>query len=220
VALLAYGVAAALYRRERSGEGQYLSVSLLRSALTMQAGRFVWAEGEGREVARDLRTGGLTGIHPTRDGALYLSAHSQHFWQALCELTGMAELARDSRYDTMTKRAERAAEILPRLHAALFAHSAREWEEIFGDRVPCAAVRPIEDMFDHPQVLAESLVANLEHPAIGRYRAMTKPVRLAATPGAEPFAAPLKGQHTSEVLARLGYSETEITRLYAQGAIG
>src|SRR5207237_387020 len=75
-ALLAYGVAAALFRRERSGEGQYLSLSLLRSALTIQAGRFVWAESEGRDVARDSGTGGLTGIHPTKDGALYISVHS------------------------------------------------------------------------------------------------------------------------------------------------
>ena len=54
-ALLAYGVAAALFQRERNGKGQYLSLSLLRSALTIQAGRFVWAESEGRDVARDFR---------------------------------------------------------------------------------------------------------------------------------------------------------------------
>src|ERR1700760_2704896 len=75
-ALLAYGVTAALFKRERSGVGQYLSLSLLRSALTIQAGRFVWAEKEDRDVARDSGTGGLTGIHPTKHGALYVSLHS------------------------------------------------------------------------------------------------------------------------------------------------
>ena len=55
-ALLAYGVAAALYHREKSGKGQYLSLSLLRSALTIQAGRFVWADSEGRDVARRDQT--------------------------------------------------------------------------------------------------------------------------------------------------------------------
>src|SRR2546421_129426 len=59
-ALLAYGVAAALFHRERSGKGQYLSLSLLRSALTIQAGRFVWADSETRDVARDSGTGGRT----------------------------------------------------------------------------------------------------------------------------------------------------------------
>ena len=55
----------------------------------------------------------------------------------------------------MRSRAAHAAELVPELRAALAERSAREWEEIFGERVPCAAVRPIEEMFDHPQVLAE-----------------------------------------------------------------
>src|SRR5438445_7015194 len=81
-ALLAYGVAARLFQRERSagGEGQYLSLSLLRSALTIQAGRFVWADSEGRDVARESGAGGLTGIHPTKQGMLYISVHSNHFF--------------------------------------------------------------------------------------------------------------------------------------------
>ncbi len=78
-ALLAYGVAAALFDRERRGAGQYLSLSLLRSALTIQAGRFVWADSEGRDVARDSGAGGLTGIHPTKDGALYVSGAFEPF---------------------------------------------------------------------------------------------------------------------------------------------
>ena len=118
-ALLAYGVAAALFQRERSGVGQYLSLSLLRSALTIQAGRFVWAESEGREVARDSGAGGLTGIHPAKDGALYLSVHSNHFFAALCALIGRPELARDPRCATMRSRAAHAAELVPELRAAL-----------------------------------------------------------------------------------------------------
>src|SRR6185312_122453 len=120
-ALLAYGVAAALFQREKSGKGQYLSLSLLRSALTIQAGRFVWADSEGRDVARDSGTGGLTGIHPTKQGGLYLSVHSNHFFAALCELVGRPELASDPRCASMRSRAEHAAELLPELRAALAA---------------------------------------------------------------------------------------------------
>jgi crotonobetainyl-CoA:carnitine CoA-transferase CaiB-like acyl-CoA transferase len=218
-ALLAYGVAAALFHRERSGQGQYLSLSLLRSALTIQAGRFVWAEGEGREVARDSGTGGLTGIHPTKDGALYISVHSNHFWAALCELIGRPELAQDPRCVSMRSRARHAAELVPELRAALAERNAREWEEIFGERVPCAAVRPIEDMFDHPQVLAEELVTTLDHPAVGRYRTMTKPVKLSDTPGPSPTAAPVFGQHSDEVLREYGYSADDIAALRERGVI-
>ena len=218
-ALLAYGVAAALFHRERNGQGQYLSLSLLRSALTIQAGRFVWADHEGREVARDSGTGGLTGIHPTKDGALYISVHSNHFWAALCELIGRPELAQDPRCVSMRSRARHAAELVPELRAALAERNAREWEEIFGERVPCAAVRPIEDMFDHPQVLAEGLVTTLDHPVVGRYRTMTKPIALSDTPGPSPTAAPTFGQHSDEVLGDYGYSAGEIAALRERGVI-
>ena len=218
-ALLAYGVAAALYHREKSGTGQYLSLSLLRSALTIQAGRFVWVESEGRDVARDSGTGGLTGIHPTKDGALYISVHSNHFWAALCELIGRPELATDPRCVSMRSRAEHATELVPELRASLAERSAREWEEIFGERVPCAAVRRIEDMFDHPQVLAEDLVTTLDHPVVGRYRTMTKPITFGDTPGPAPTAAPTFGQHGDEILAGFGYSPDEIAALRDRGAV-
>jgi crotonobetainyl-CoA:carnitine CoA-transferase CaiB-like acyl-CoA transferase len=218
-ALLAYGVAAALFRRERDGVGQYLSLSLLRSALTIQAGRFVWTENEGRDAVRDSGAGGLTGIHPTKNGALYISVHSNHFFAALCELIGLPELINDPRCVSMRSRAAHAAELLPELRAALARRSAREWEELFGERVPCAAVRPIEDMFDHPQVLAEELVTSLDHPAVGRYRAMTKPIRFADTPGPAPSPAPVFGQHSDEILAAYGYSPDEIARLRVGGVV-
>ena len=219
-ALLAYGVASALFHRERSGAGQYLSLSLLRSALTIQAGRFVWTDSESREVPRDSGAGGLTGIHPTRDGGLYISVHSNHFFAALCELIGRPELARDPRCATMRSRAAHVAELVPELRAALAARRALEWEEIFGERVPCAAVRPIEDMFDHPQVIAEDLVTTLDHPVVGRYRTMTKPIKFADTPGPPPTPSPVFGQHSEEILAAYGYSAQDIAALRERGAIG
>jgi crotonobetainyl-CoA:carnitine CoA-transferase CaiB-like acyl-CoA transferase len=218
-ALLAYGVAAALYHREKSGRGQYLSLSLLRSALTIQAGRFVWAESEGRDVARDSGVGGLTGIHPTRDGMLYISVHSNHFFAALSELIGRPDLVSDPRCATMKSRAAHSAELVPEIRAALAQRGAIEWETLFGERVPCAAVRPIEDMFDHPQVAAEELVATLEHPVVGRYRTMTKPIRFAETPGPAGRASPAFGQHSDEILAAYGYSAAEIARLRERGVV-
>ena len=218
-ALLAYGVAAALFQRETSGKGQYLSLSLLRSALTIQSGCFVWADSEGRDVARDSGTGGLTGIHPTRHGALYISVHSNHFFAALCELIGRPELANDPRCATMRSRAAHATELVPEVRAALQARTALEWEQLFGERVPCAAVRQIEDMFDHPQVRAEELVTTLDHPVVGRYRTMTKPIKFSDTPGPLPTASPIFGQHSDEVLAAHGYSAAEIAALRERGIV-
>jgi formyl-CoA transferase len=217
--MLAFAVSSALFERARTGRGRYVSVSLLRSALTMQAARLVWAEGEPRDVARDTRSGGITGLHPTKSGSLYLSANTPHFWTALCELTGLGELAGDPRFDTVRKRAEHAGELVPRLRAALQARTALEWEAVLGERVPCAAARPVEDMFDHPQVAAEGILASFEHASVGRYRGMAHPVRFGDGPPPAPFAAPDLGQHSREILAAFGYATGEIERLVQAGAV-
>ncbi|MCX7176231.1 MAG: CoA transferase [Proteobacteria bacterium] len=218
-ALVASGVSAALFDRERSGRGQYVGVSLLRSALAMQSARFIWAEGESRDVGRDMRSGGITGLHPTRDGYIYLSANTPHFWRSLCEKIGWPEVAQDQRYDTVRKRAACAPELLPKLHAALQAHSALEWEKIFGEEVPNAAARSIADMFDHPQVLAENMVSTLEHPLVGKYRGFSKPIKFGSTPGPEPFAAPSIGEHSSQLLLELGFTSEDVERMRINGVV-
>ena len=198
-ALVAAGVSSALFERTRSGKGQYVGVSLLRSALAMQSARMIQAKGEAHDISRDMRSGGITGLHPTGDGYLYLSANTPRFWTALCELTGLDALATNPRYDSVRKRAEHADELVPVLRAALARHSAVNWEKRFGDAVPCSAVRRIEDMFDHPQVRAEKMVASIPHSALGHYRGVTRAIKFSRTPGPEPFAAPSLGEHDSDL---------------------
>jgi crotonobetainyl-CoA:carnitine CoA-transferase CaiB-like acyl-CoA transferase len=217
--MVAYGVSSALYQRERTGEGQYVGVSLLRSALAMQSARFIWAEGEGREVGRDMRSGGITGLHPTKEGSLYISANTPHFWKDLCELVGLSHLADDPRYDSVRKRNQEASVIVPAIRAALAAKTALEWEAVFGERVPCAAARPVEDMFDHPQVVAEGLIDTYEHSTAGRFRGIRDPIHFPATSSERPRAAPAFGEHSSEILSDAGYSNDEIARLRTSGAI-
>ena len=219
-ALVAGGVASALFERERSGLGQYVGVSLLRSALAMQSARLIWAEGEPLDVGRDMRSGGVTGIHPTREGHLYISANTARFWKALCEKTGLVVLADDPRFDTVRKRAQAAATLVPLLHDALLQRSAVEWEALFGDTVPCAAAARIEDMFDHPQVQAEQMVATVTHPSLKTYRGLSRAITFGRTVGPAPFAAPLHGQHANEVLSELGCGPDEVRGLREGGVLG
>jgi crotonobetainyl-CoA:carnitine CoA-transferase CaiB-like acyl-CoA transferase len=119
----------------------------------------------------------------------------------------------------MRSRAAHSAELVPEVRKALAARTALDWEELFGERVPCAAVRTIEDMFEHPQVLAEDLVTTLDHPVVGRYRSMTKPVKFSDTPGPAPTASPTFGQHSDEILAKHGYSASKIAGLRERGIV-
>lgn len=218
-ALVAAGVGAALYERAKSGLGQYVGISLLASALTMQSARLVWVEGEPRDIGRDFRSGGITGIYPAREGFIYVSANTAHFWRALCEKVGLPEFAHDERYDSVRKRAQHAQEIVPRLTEALGARSALDWEAHFGDEVPCAAVRNLEDVFDNPQVLAEELVTTTRHPLVGQYRGLARSIKFGRTPGPAPFAAPTHGQHSDVVLEGLGLSAHEVAELRQKGVV-
>lgn len=218
--MVAAGVASALYERERSGRGQFVGVSLLRSALALQSARLIWAEGEPRNIGRDMRSGGITGIHPTGEGYLYISANTPHFWQALCEKTGLSELAANERYDSVRKRAEHRDEIVPRLHEALRARSALEWEAWFGEAVPCAAARGVEDMFDFPQVQAENMISTFTHPVVGSYRGFAQAIKFGRTTPDTPRAAPAFGQHSEAVLAEAGISAETAETLRKGGALG
>ncbi len=218
--MVAFAVCGALYARERTGQPQLIETSLLRSALALQAGRMVWALDEPREVSRDLRGGRLAGIHPTKEGHLYVQAQSPPFWRALCELADLNGLADDPRYDDMRKRKAHEDELVPILRSALARRTAVEWEKIFESKVPCSVVRPIEDMFDHPQVLDQGLIATHQHPTLGSYRTMTGPVRLQSGRDDRPDRrAPLIGEHTDELLAERGYTAADIQMLRAHGSV-
>jgi crotonobetainyl-CoA:carnitine CoA-transferase CaiB-like acyl-CoA transferase len=219
-ALLAFGAAAALFQRERTGEGQYVSVSLMQAALAMQSQRFIWAEGEPKHIGRDMRSGGVTGIYPTREGHIYISANTPHFWLALCKTLGLDELAANPDYDTIKKRAQHAGEILPKVRAAFLTRTALEWEARLGEDVPCSAIRGIEEMFDHPQAAGNGWVRPFAHPTIGSYRGFAGPVEFNRQPAPEVGAAPALGEHAAEILHACGYSDDDIAALTRAGALG
>jgi formyl-CoA transferase len=185
----------------------------------MQSARFVWAENEPRDVGRDMRSGGITGLHPTKAGSLYISANTPHFWKDLCELVGLPELAANAQYDSVRKRNEHASEIVPAIRKALASRTAIEWEAVFGERVPCAAARSVEDVFDLPQVASEHLIETYEHPLVGRFRGIREPIHFGGTPAGTVRAAPAFGEHSAEVLADAGYSSDEIAALHKGGVL-
>ena len=116
----------------------------------------------GRRGARHLARHALRAASPAcirRARVICISPRTRRISGRRCaRRPASPSLANDPRYDTVRKRAQHAAEIVPKLREALHARTALEWEQLFGDQVPCAMARRIEDMFDHPQVLAEEIV--------------------------------------------------------------
>ncbi|MGY2932995.1 crotonobetainyl-CoA:carnitine CoA-transferase CaiB-like acyl-CoA transferase [Bradyrhizobium sp. GM6.1] len=215
--MIAIGILSAVVHRLRTGEGQHVRASLLRSAISLQAGQFIWADGEPRDVERWWGVG-YSGIYPTKEGHLYLQATTPAFWQNLCKYLGFPQLGEDPLYDTHKKRTALKDDIKPLIREGLMQRTALQWEELMLGKVPCIAVRSIGDIFDHPQVVAEELVVEREHPRIGKYRSMAKAVKMGI--GDRPTTrAPMLGEHTDEVLARFGFQDKEIAALRAKGAV-
>ncbi|MBU4611460.1 CoA transferase [Achromobacter sp. GG226] len=216
--LIASSIGAALYQRERTGHGQVIKLSLLGSALAMQSARLVWADDEPRHIERDMRSGGVTGIHPTAEGYLYLSANTPRFWQSLCEHTGLDDLATDTAYDSVKKRAQHADVLVARLREALARAPAAAWAERFGQSVPCSVVNRIGDMFDHPQVQAMDYVGDLQTRTV-RYRGLTRWADFGGVTPDAPAGAPALGEHGDAILAEAGFSADDIQALRANAAV-
>lgn len=208
--LATYGVMLGLFVRERTGVGQRVDTSLLAAALALQAGRFVSSEHESPDNERDLNVG-INGLYACQDGYIYISAHIQKFWQALCHTVGLPQLASDPRYDTMSKRTAHVNELRQQLEAVFCTKSADDWETILeAAGVPSAKANPIQAMFAHPQVLANHLVQDVQHAELGKLSLVGLPLQLSATPGEMRRAAPTLGQHSEEILQSLGYTAQEI----------
>jgi formyl-CoA transferase len=203
----------ALFVRERTGIGQKLETSLLQGALAMQSGRFIWADHEGREAKRDL-AGGINRIFKTKEGCIYISAHTETFWQSLCQTVGLAHLGTDPRYNSMAKRSQQVKALVALVEEALQAKSAEEWEALLSAAdVPCSVARPIEDMFDHPQVKALDMVVHVTHPVVGGIRMLGVPMHFSTMPTRVQQPAPTLGEHTEEVLHSLGYTAEQVAEL-------
>ncbi len=216
-ALAAYGLAAALYVRERTGLGQRVETSLLNAVIAIQAWPFVRLEDD----PEPFRPG--SGLVPyqlfqTADGWIFIACGNDGFWRNLCRALDIEAFAEDPRFATQPARYRNREELLGILQEILLTRTTAEWLEVLeAHDVPAAPVRTIEALFDDPQVKHNEMVVELRHPKLGRIRQMGIPVRLSVTPGRLVRPAPMLGQHTEEVLREYGFSPEEVAELKAKG---
>lgn len=218
----AQAITAALYARARSGEGQHVRLSMLDATIAL-----LWPEGMAREtfladharrgrpsLAQDL-------VFETADGYLTTGAVSDAEWRGLARALGHPEWTRDERFRTATSRVAHVEARLALMAEALRARPTAEWlARLEAEEVPCAPVLRREELADHPQIRANGLLVEDEHPTAGRLRQPRPAARFEATPAALRRPAPTLGQHSDEVLAELGYAPAEIAALREAGVTG
>ncbi|HVA23159.1 MAG TPA: CoA transferase [Chloroflexota bacterium] len=215
-AFAAYGVLGALYARERSGHGQFVDVSLLRSSLSFIESHVADFLNGGEEVNRANFVRGRIYSLKASDGAfiVHLGAHDRD-WQALARGLGREELGADERFARWQRRCDRHAEVQAMLQAIVASGSRAGWlAALEGEGVPCAAANSLQEAFDDPQVRHLGIPRR-----VGDSRLVGEAVQLSDTPAGVREPAPLLGQHTQDVLRRLGYDGQAISKLREQGVI-
>jgi crotonobetainyl-CoA:carnitine CoA-transferase CaiB-like acyl-CoA transferase len=215
--LVVMAVNAALYHRERTGEGQMIETSLLQGVMSVHTHYYV--------EALECEEEGAFGIYPyrlfeTSDDLIFIAAGTDKFWRMLCEELGVPELGTDPRYDTNGKRAGRREELTGMLQPIFRKRTSAEWEaSLVAKGVPCASVKNYMEFFADPQVTAMEMNQVVEHPLIGRLRLIGVPVNFEKTPGSIQRAAPTLGEHTEEILRELGFDGERIAKLLRERVV-
>lgn len=211
--MAAIAILAAIIHREKTGEGQYLDVSMLDgviSWLSMHAGKYFFDE-ELPKRGDMLLTGKYAcyQVYPTKDGRyMSLGALEHKFWKNFCETIG--------RKDHVQKQfieGEEQLRLIEEIQKLFKTKTQKEWVDFFKNTdVCCEPILTLEEVFHHPQVLYRQMVKEVEHPAEGKIRQVGHPIKSSQFDFEVRTPPPSRGEHTVEVLKAIGYSKEEIQR--------
>ena len=217
-----HGVVLALYAREKTGKGQKVEVGMLdvtASLLTYQAGIYF---GTGQRPTR--RGNQHPSIVPyevfkTADAYLTVGVANNSLWERFCQALDRPELAKDPRFDTEAKRVEARALLIPLLDAIFRTRPAEEWlGRLDKAGVPAGRIKSVAEVCESAHLKERGMIVSLPHPKAGIVKVLGVPIRLEATPGGLTAPPPLLGQHTEEILTRLGgLTRAEVARLRQRG---
>ena len=224
--LAAYGIMTALYHREarRSGEGQYIDVSMLDlqvAWLTYMGGTY-FATGNNPEK--------VGAAHPTlvpyqafmcQDGKyINIAVGSERLWERFCKAMGREDLQSRPDYAMNGDRVRNRSSLVPSLQEEFLKKPVAQWvAQLEEGGVPCGPINELSDVFSDPQVTARDMLLEIPHPTLGRIKQAGIPIKFSATQGSIDRHPPLLGEHTDEILGELGYSSDQVSKLKAEGAV-
>jgi len=219
----AFAVMAALYHRERTGEGQFIDVALVDSIMPLMgwvAANLLIGGQQPQLLGNDNFTAAPSGTFATADGAVNIAANKQEQWEAVADELGVPELKSDPRFARRDARKQNRRALTPLLEAKLRLRPTAHWVEVLNARgVPSGAILPLGDALAQPQIAHRGAIQSVCAEGIGELKLFNLTAKFEKTPGAVESAPPRLSDHTEEVLSGLGYAPAEIARLKAQGIV-
>ncbi|MBK6614669.1 CoA transferase [Ottowia sp.] len=219
-----YAVTAALYAREKTGQGQAIVVPMFEAMAQFVLGDHM----AGLTFEPPLGEPGYARLltthrkpYATADGMLCVLIYNDKHWRSFFAAIGESEgLARDERFATHGARAAHIDAVYAEVARILRTRTTAEWQALLDAAdVPHMPMNSPAELLANPQLRATGFVSDTVHPTEGPMHALAHPTRWSATPPArEPAHAPRLGQHTRALLAQAGYSHEQIDALLASGA--
>lgn len=210
-------VTAAVMRARQTGKGQQTEVSLTNGMISLLAYIATNYFATGTAPARsgnDHPIAAPYGLFPTRDGEIAIAPPDDAFFGRLADALGEPGLKTDPLYATQVARVANRARINAIVGGKLAAQSTAYWVETLNAAgMPCGPVNSVAQVFQDPQVLAQDMAIDVDHPGHGLVRMLGFPMKLSETPCRVRLPAPGLGQHSDEVLSALGYTDDERAQL-------
>ena len=217
----AQAISAALFARERTGEGQHVRLSMLDAVVA-----FLWSSDMGSQtfVGKEVNVAEAATfidlIYETQTDYISVSVMTNDQWRKFCQAVNRLEWLEDERFKTPGGRDRHANARLELMQSALYTKSAAEWLTILEDAgVPCAPVLRRHEMVQHPQVVASEVIVETEHLHAGPLRQARNAARFEGTPTEIRYGAPHLGEQTADILHELGYSEVQKRALMDRGVV-
>ena len=211
----AQAITAALFHRERTGNGQHIKLSMLDTVVN-----FLWSSDMGahtfcgKELRQETSQSFIDLIYETSEGYISVAVQSNKEWAGLCRAFGKPEWCKDPRFSNAALRGKNINARLGLTQDVLLTDTAENWlERLEAEDVPCAPVLTRSEVLFHPQIVANETLFEVNHPVAGVLRQARPAPQFSHTVFSKPTPAPALGEHTGEVLTEVGLSNDEIENL-------
>ena len=219
----AFAIMAALFHRERTGEGQLVDVALIDSIMPLMgwvAANLLIGGKPPVPMGNDNFTAAPSGTFATSDGHINIAANQQAQWESVCEVLGVPELTTDPRFEKRDVRKANRRELTPLIEAKLRTRPTAEWADALNAKgVPSGEILDLGAALSAPQIAHRGSIQSVREPELGELKLFSLTAIFERTPGRVETPPPRLGAHNAEVYGALGYSEGDLERLKTAGVI-
>jgi crotonobetainyl-CoA:carnitine CoA-transferase CaiB-like acyl-CoA transferase len=219
----AFAVMAALYHRERTGEGQFIDVAMLDSIMPLMgwvAANLLIGKQQPVLMGNDNFTAAPSGVFRTKDGYINVAANKQEQWESVCDVLGVPELKTDARFQKRDTRKQNRKELTPLLEARLAERPTKEWVDVLNAKdVPSGEILSLDEALKQPQVRHRGTLKQVPVEGLGTLPLFGLTAKFEKTPGEITAPPPRLSAHTAEVLAGVGVSPEELATLKSKGIV-